>query len=211
MTTRRRSVKGSCILLCVLLSAGCEGLRPGRSVGAELFETCTLCHGPTGAGNVDLAAPAIAGLPAWYIAVQLEGFKDGRRGKHAEDLPGLRMRPMALTLQTEGDVRAVSEHVASLPPVVPEGTLQGNAGAGAGTFQICVACHGPEGLGNELLHAPPLVFASDWYLLAQLRNFKSGARGADPLDTWGATMRPNTLPLDDVAMHDVVAFIRTLR
>ena len=211
MPTRPRSGGYSGVLLLVVLSAACERLGPDRSVGAELFETCALCHGATGAGNADIAAPAIAGLPVWYVVVQLESFKAGMRGKHPDDLPGLRMGPMARTLRNEGDVQAVAEHVASLPSVAPEGTVQGNAGAGAGTFQICVACHGPEGLGNELLRAPPLVFASDWYLLAQLRNFKSGARGANPLDTWGATMRPNTLLLDDAAMHDVVAFIRTLR
>ena len=211
MPTRTRSLRDSGILLLVVLSAACESLGRDRSLGAELFQTCAPCHGSTGAGNADIAAPAIAGLPVWYVAVQLESFKAGMRGKHADDLPGLRMRPMALTLINESDVQAVAEHVESLPAVAPEGTVQGNAGAGASTFQICVACHGPEGRGNELLHAPPLVFASDWYLLAQLRKFKSGTRGADRLDTWGATMRPNTLLLDDAAMLDVVAFIRTLR
>ena len=155
MPTRPRSVRDSGILLLVVLSAGCEGLGPDRSLGAELFETCALCHGPTGAGNADIAAPVIAGLPVWYVVVQLESFKAGMRGKHPEDLPGLRMRPIALTLRDEGDLQAVAEHVASLPSAAPEGTVQGNAGAGASTFQICVACHGPEGLGNELLHAPP--------------------------------------------------------
>lgn len=211
MTTQPRSVRDFCILLLALLSTGCDRFGSGGSLGAELFETCALCHGPGGAGNADIDAPAIGGLPVWYVAGQLENFIEGRRGKHADDLPGLRMRPMALTLQNEEDVQAVAEYVASLPTVVVEGIVRGNAGAGAATFQICVACHGPEGLGNELLHAPPLVFASDWYLLSQLRNFRSGARGADPLDTWGATMRPNTLLLDDDAMHDVVAYIRTLR
>ena len=118
MPTRPRSVGDSGILLLVVISAGCEGLGPDRSLGAELFQTCALCHGPAGADNADIDAPAIAGLPVWYVAVQLKSFKTGMRGKHAGDLPGLRMRPMALTL------------------------------------------------GNELLHAPPLVFASDWYLLA---------------------------------------------
>ena len=212
MTTRPRSMRrDSCILLVALLFAGCERLGPGQSLGAEVFETCALCHGPAGAGNADIDAPAIAGLPVWYVTGQLENFIEGRRGKHADDLPGLRMRPMALTLQNEEDVQAVAQYVASLPSVVAEGTVQGNAGAGAGTFQVCVACHGPEALGNELLHSPPLVFASDWYLLAQLRNFRSGARGTDPLDTWAATMRPSAMLLDDASMHDVVAYIRTLR
>jgi cytochrome c553 len=55
------------------------------------------------------------------------------------------------------------------------------------------------------------VQLDDWYLLSQLRNFKSGARGGRPGDTWGATMRPNTLVLDDQAMQNVIAYVQTLR
>ena len=51
----------------------------------------------------------------------------------------------------------------------------------------------------------------DWYLLNQLRNFKSGARGARPDDTWGQTMRVNSLALTDEAMQDVIAYVQTLR
>ena len=75
----------------------------------------------------------------------------------------------------------------------------------------CVACHGTDGLGNQDLHSPPIVQLDDWYLLNQLRNFKSGARGAAPGDTWGMTMRVNSLVLTDQAMQDVIAYVQTLR
>lgn len=199
--------------LLVLGAAACDATPPpaGMARGAELYETCLPCHGENAVGTPDIAAPAIAGLPQWYIEDQLRGFQQGFRGDHASDLPGLRMRPMALSLTREGDVESVAEYVASLPAAYPASTLHGNAGAGAASYAVCVACHGADGLGNPDLHAPPIVQLDDWYLLNQLRNFKSGARGASPGDTWGATMRVNSLAMTDQAMQDVIAYVQTLR
>ena len=193
--------------------AACDATPPpvGMERGAELFETCAPCHGPAAAGDPAIAAPAIAGLPQWYVEEQLRGFQAGFRGKHADDIPGIRMRPMAITLTREGDIESVAEYVASLSATYPASTLHGNAGAGAGAYVLCVTCHGADGLGNPDLHAPPIVQLDDWYLLSQLENFKSGARGAAQGDVWGTTMRVNTLAMDDQAMQDVIAYVQTLR
>jgi cytochrome c553 len=182
------------------------------ALGAELFETCAPCHGVTGAGDPAIQAPAIAGLPQWYIESQLQSFQAGWRGKHHQDLPGLRMRPMAVSLNREGDIASVAEYVASLAAPFPPSTLHGNAGAGAAQYeQVCVACHGPDGRGNELLRSPPIVQLHDWYLVQELQNFKIGSRGAHPADTWGTTMRVNAILLSDQAMQDVIAYVQTLR
>lgn len=180
--------------------------------GAELYETCVPCHGANATGNVDVEAPSIAGLPQWYIEQQLRGFQEAYRGGHFEDIAGMRMRPMAISLSREGDIESVAQYVAAMEPVYAESTLDGNAGAGATTYtQVCVACHGPEGRGMEQLYAPPIVQLNDWYLLTQLQNFKVGARGADPADTWGGTMRVNSLALTEQSMRDVIAYVQTLR
>jgi cytochrome c553 len=180
--------------------------------GEELFETCLPCHGENAAGDFAIAAPAIAGLPQWYIESQLRGFQAGWRGKHADDHAGLRMRPMAVTLNREGDIESVAQYVASLEPTFPASTLHGSAGAGAALYeQVCVACHGATGLGDEILHAPPIVQLPDWYLVQELQDYRRGARGADPADTWGITMRANTLVMTDQAMADVIAYVQTLR
>lgn len=199
--------------LLVIGAGACDATPPpvGMERGAELFDTCAPCHGANAAGTPEIAAPAIAGLPQWYIEEQLRGFQTGYRGDHASDLAGLRMRPMALSLTRQGDIESVAQYVASLEPVYPASTLHGNAGAGAASYAVCVACHGPDGLGNPDLHSPPIVQLDDWYLLNQLRNFKTGARGANPADIWGATMRVNSLALTDQAMQDVIAYVQTLR
>jgi len=200
--------------LVVAVVAACDATPApvGMERGAELYETCVPCHGENAAGDADVEAPAIAGLPQWYLEEQLRGFQEGYRGGHFDDIAGMRMRPMALSLSRGGDIESVAQHVAALDPVYPVSTLHGNAGAGAQTYtQICVACHGANGLGMQELHAPPIVQLNDWYLLSQLENFKSGARGADPGDIWGATMRANSLALTDQTMRDVIAYVQTLR
>jgi cytochrome c553 len=61
------------------------------------------------------------------------------------------------------------------------------------------------------LGAPDIRFTGDWYLLAQLKKFKSGQRGTNPKDIKGATMRPMAMTLaNEQAMKDVVAYIMTL-
>jgi cytochrome c553 len=212
MAPNWKSVRNALPLIVAALAA-CNSTPPpvGMERGAELFETCVPCHGPSGIGNPEIAAPSIAGLPQWYVAEQLSSFQAGYRGKHADDIPGLRMRPMALTLNREGDVESVAQYVSSLEPAFPASTLHGNAGRGAASYVVCATCHGTDGLGNQDLHSPPIVQLDDWYLLSQLRNFKSGARGAAQGDVWGGTMRANSLVLDDQAMQDVIAYVQTLR
>ena len=214
MMPRHRLRTLGAVAALALTAGACDPTPPpvGMERGAELFETCQPCHGDTGEGNPDIQAPAIAGLPQWYIESQLQSFQSGWRGKHAEDLPGLRMRPMAVSLNREGDIPSVAEYVSQLEAPFPASSLLGNAGAGAAQYeQVCVACHGPDGRGNELLRSPPIVQLHDWYLVQELQNFRSGARGAHPQDTWGATMRVNAVLLNDQAMRDVIAYVQTLR
>jgi len=191
------------------LSAAEDGSRPGD----QLFQYCVACHGDAGAGNPAVAAPAIAGLPAWYVEAQLLKFRAGGRGMHPDDVEGMRMRPMSLTLRSDAEVKAVAAYVASLPPAHPAPTLTGgDAKRGETLFRPCIACHGPRGGGNQALGGPPLAGATDAYLWRQIAKFKAGIRGGDPAkDPKGAMMRPmaNTLP-DDQAVRDVIAYIVTL-
>ena len=193
--------------------AGCWTPSPNLTRGEVLFDTCRLCHGSDGLGNPGLQAPAIAGLPQWYIEGQLEKFRTGIRGVRPEDAPGMLMRPSAAALRAEGDIEAVAEHVASLSPNREVSVvLEGQAGLGAATYNgVCSACHGPDATGNEVLGAPPLVLLDAWYMLTQLRNFKAGIRGSHPRDTWGMTMKINAdaFSVDDI--NDVMSYIFTLR
>jgi cytochrome c553 len=212
-SARRLGGAGATVALLLSLSSATACSRGGATAsGKELYGACTSCHGDSGLGDRKLGAPSIAGLPAWYVEAQVTKFKTGARGAHPDDFEGLRMRPMAKQMMNEGEVKAVAAYVASLPrtPITP--TLEGgNASAGAASFGTCTACHGASAQGNENLKAPPLAGQADWYLLAQLRKFKTGIRGVDPKDASGAMMRPMALTLPtDQAMLDVVAHVSKL-
>lgn len=213
MKKGHRDAKLLAIVVAALsLGAACDGPSEGPERGQALFGACVSCHGASGAGNPEVGAPAIAGLPAWFVESQLLKFKSGTRGTHPDDEAGMRMRPLSLTLRNEADVKNVAAWVQSLPRVPGDHAVAGgDAARGKALFATCMACHGPDGGGNQALNAPPLAGADDWYLLAQLKKFKSGARGADPKDALGAQMRAmvNTLT-DEQAMKDVVAHIASL-
>ncbi len=87
----------------------------------------------------------------------------------------------------------------------------GNADAGKGLYALCAGCHGQNAEGNQELNAPALAKQGALYLERQIANYKTGVRGSDPKDTFGAQMRPMALTLGtDQAVADVVAFIKTL-
>ena len=186
---------------------------PDLARGKQLFALCTQCHATNGGGDSSFLAPAIAGLPAWYVDMQLRNFKSGIRGLHAEDTGGLRMYPMSLWLQNEDDQKAVSAYVGSMPAVETKRELghPGDAAKGAGYYAVCGACHAPDGTGNQAMGAPPLTGMSDWYLLSSIQKYKTSIRGSLPGDIYGPAMigMVATLPNDD-AIRDVIAHIQSL-
>jgi cytochrome c553 len=201
--------------LLSLALQGCGGMpRQGMARGADLYDTCVPCHGKHGAGTPALGAPAIAGLPRWYLEAQLNKFRSGVRGTQPADMEGHRMRPMARSLNIEGDVASVAQYVASLPVQPVPVTLQGgDPAAGATRYStVCTVCHGADATGMEAMGAPGLLNQPDWYVLRQLDKFKSGLRGFDSTDAQGQQMATMSSTLEDhQAMLDVIAYIRTLK
>jgi cytochrome c553 len=201
------------LLICGLNFSGCRlGTTDAATRGQELFETCVPCHQQDGSGNPAVGAPNIAGMNGWYVEEEIQKFRAGARGAHFNDVEGMRMRPMALSLVTDEDVKAVAHYVESMPAVRHGASLPGDSKAGARSYATCAACHGVQGAGNQDLRAPRIAGTDDWYLATQLRKFRSGVRGANPKDLEGALMRPmaRTLPNED-AIRNVVAYIGTLK
>lgn len=179
--------------------------------GAEYFGGfCNFCHGDKGQGIQGLEAPLIAGLPAWYVEAQLKKFRSDLRGTHPKDMPGMRMRPIANTLQ-EYDIPTISKYVENMPIQKPTSQLKdADLKKGEAEFAMCAGCHGADAEGNKDLGAPLLAGQDGWYLLTQLRNFKSGVRGADPKDATGAQMRPMAAALSDDSMKNIAAYLQSL-
>ena len=195
------------LLLGMVAAAAFTGARAGND-----FDYCLLCHGTNGNGNYGIRAPKVSGVEPWYLKRQLENFAAGVRGRPAGDAPGQEMAPVALRLREEGQLDAAVAFLAKLEPKKPAATVTGNVAHGRKVYETCVACHGARGEGNAALQAPALASRSDWYLVAQLVNYREGLRGADERDTYGAQMRAIAVTLaDDAAIADVVAYINSLK
>lgn len=204
------SLKSS--LLILGLSSLFAGKLAAADRGSQVFKLCSYCHGDKGEGNPTIGAPVIAGLPEWYVKRQLLNFRSGARGAHPKDVAGMRMYPMARTLNGEADIDLAAKHVAAMPKVDIEATVKGHVISGKKTYVVCATCHGQNAEGNQTLNAPPLVGLNDWYLLKQLQNFKHKIRAFDPArDPIGASMAPNAAGLSDADMLNVVSYINTFK
>lgn len=206
------SLKSSFFVLSLMVAIASGSTLNADTRGEQLYRNCTICHGPDANGIPLQLAPALSNLSEKYLVEQLKKFKSGLRGMHHQDLAGLRMLPMAQTLASEEEMQAVASHIISLGSNAVESTLEsGDPAKGETLYATCLACHGPDGKGNDLLNAPSLVNQHDWYQLTQLKNFKAGIRGANPLDINGGIMRAMMLLLpDEQAMKDIIAYIQTL-
>ena len=201
------------LLIGGLSLSGCRmGAVDAATRGQEVFETCVPCHNADGSGNPTVGAPNIAGMKAWYVERELDKFRTGVRGTDFSDVEGMRMRPMALSLTSEEDVKAVAHYVETLPVVRHGSSFPGDPKAGEALYATCGSCHGDNGDGNKDLGAPRIAGVDDWYLATELRKFRSGVRGTNPKDREGRLMRPmaRTLP-DEDAIRNVVAYAETLK
>ena len=190
-----------------------DGALADVAAGKAAYAVCATCHGANGEGNQALNSPRLAGQEAWYIKRQLAAYKAGTRGTAAGDVPGIQMRPMAMTVATPAQEDNLIEYIATLPVEPSAITLTGgDAAAGKTGYAVCVACHGAAGEGLEALGGPRLAGQNDWYLERQLQNYKNGLRAYDGADVFGQQMKPMAMLLaSDKAVSDVVAYINTLR
>jgi cytochrome c553 len=207
-----RALGALCALACIFAAASCARRSEATPVtGADLYKACVPCHGAAGEGTPAIGAPAIASLPAWYVAAQLQAFQTGLRGKHADDTEGLRMRAMSRQMLTQAEVSAVASHVASLPRVTSAARITSvNASGAIAAFLVCATCHGANFEGNAVIKAPPLAGRDDWYIAAQIRKFRAGIRGSAHGDAFGPLMQVNTRALAAENVDRVAAYVHAL-
>jgi cytochrome c oxidase subunit 2 len=180
------------------------------TAGQAAYAVCSACHGPQGQGNQALNAPKLSSQASWYLARQLQHFKQGIRGASDQDVYAKQMIPMAATLADEAAVNNVAAYISSLPDEAPKATLAGDPERGKSLYATCAGCHGNAGQGIWSTNAPRLAHMSDWYLARQIRNFQQGIRGGHPQDFYGAqmVMMAKILP-DERAVNDLLAYVHT--
>lgn len=171
---------------------------------------CVTCHGGDGAGNPAVGGPALGGIEPWYLRNQLLSFRNNYRGRQPEYIPAFEMQDSVAELSDE-EIEDVVATISAWPAVDNPPSISGNASRGSELYVSCAACHGVNGGGNEALSAPGLTAKDDWYLVRQLKLFKSGFRGGHPDDQWGAQMMASVGMLEsDQDINDVVAYINSL-
>jgi cytochrome c oxidase subunit II len=184
---------------------------PDAEAGKPLYAPCAACHGAQGEGNAQMNAPRLAGQDAWYLIRQLEYFKSGARGAHADDTHGQQMRAFAGMLADRTAMADLAAYVETFPVPPPVISIDGNPQRAARLWRNCGACHGNEGQGLQATQAPRLAGLDDWYLERQLDNFRRGIRGRHPGDAYGWQMAEMArLVSGDNATRDLIAYINQL-
>lgn len=147
--------------------------------GSDRTWACASCHGENGEGGNQI--PALAGLPAGYIAKQLKDFANGQRENAT-------MSQVARSLSDE-EMAALGRYYANRTLEAPAGaslggqTERGESLALKGDWRVgapaCYSCHGSAGWGVGQAF-PPIAGQHPEYLYQQLVAFKTGRRHNDP-------------------------------
>ena len=150
---------------------------------------CVACHGLDGMSAIS-ANPNIAGMPAQYIAKQLELFKSGKR-KNAV------MQGMAANL-SESDMKALGHYYFTQKAKPNAKALNKElAEAGQRIYRMgipeskvpaCSGCHGGAGAGIPAVY-PRLAGQWQEYTLGALKHFASGERTNTQMQAISGRMR----------------------
>lgn len=183
---------------------------PSPTTSVSFGTVCAACHGLRGEGNVTLRTPSIAGLPEWYVMLQLKKFRTDQRGADPLDPDGQRMHAVARTLSPD-DVTNLAATIAAMPRHPTQNTLGGDGARGKPFYDdYCIACHRYNGSGELAFNSAPLTGLQDWYLMAQIAKFRAGIRGGTARDEDGAKMHVVANDLTEAQFRDVVAYIAQL-
>jgi len=192
---------GAVLSVCLLLASAAQANE------GDYQQLCASCHGQNGGGNAAITAPSIAGLQQDYLTLQLSNFKQGIRGSHPEDASGMMMAGIGKSL-SDSQISSLAQYLAAQPFVAAKPPKQTGGFMGMGLYRNCGSCHGAHAQGEPSLHAPRLAGQHTGYLLAQLKKFKSGARGKHPEDKYGKQMNLVSQGLDfENQLASILAFI----
>jgi len=155
--------------------------------GATLAGTCAACHGLDG-NPTDAQYPRLAGQSERYIAQQIALFKSGERNSGMAAV----MKPFAdmLSPQDARDVGAYYATQTSGAGVADDTVVATGPYSGMKFFEIgeqlflsgdaergipaCMACHGPDGLGNPGPAYPHVAGQQAAYTQRRLEEYRAG-------------------------------------
>ncbi len=133
--------------------------------GATLGYTCLGCHGVANYKNSVPVyhVPRLRGQHADYLVLALQAYQNGERS-HAT----MHANSSTLDAQDMADIAAYLAGTPLQPSTKPVGTPPAAA-------QVCVACHGNDGVGITPQY-PTLSGQHESYLVRTLTDYKKGGR-----------------------------------
>jgi len=191
------------------LSADELKLRVGAGdpvAGKDKAAMCTGCHGEDG-NSVDPNIPKLAGQYGMYISKQIRNYLSSSRSHQI-------MSSMAASVSDE-DLADIAAFFASQP--IMKGAHPADNKLGKKLFENddlsrmvvrCSNCHGSTGKGLEAANPvyPVIGGQHKEYLLAQLMNFRKGARNNSP----GGVMNVTVHRLSDAELEALADYVSGL-
>jgi cytochrome c553 len=207
----RRPVSLTTMLVSLTLLGGFVGdavAAGSSSAGQGKATTCIACHGVDG-NSVNPEWPNLAGQHSSYIVKQLKAFKGGVRKNPL-------MSPMAQPLSDQ-DIEDLAAYYSSQTAKGLEadkskyqaGEKLYRGGNGGESVPACIACHGPNGRGNEPAAYPSIRGQHSKYVEMQLTAYKAGDRETDQAQN--QMMRDTAKRLSSEEIAAVAAYVQGLR
>lgn len=198
------------LLTGLVLTLGLTGLVEAGDpeAGEEIAEKeCVSCHGEKGVEPTQASYARLAGLGEGYLFKQLKDIKSGDR-EVAEmtgivsDLDEQDLRDLAAYYNE----REMPRGEASADKV-DQGEDLYRGGDMSRDIAACIACHGPNGLGNEPAGYPRVSGQSAEYVVNALKDYRSGDR---VYDDQSQIMGDVASELDDDEIEAVAEYIEGL-
>lgn len=173
-----------------------DELRPLYATDVEIAEgkrlvesSCAGCHGLKGI-NTNPGVPNLAGQRPAYLYIELKAYQTGARGIGA-------MTNTVKILNDDAFIAAAA-YFASLEPAEPAATggarvpIIDPVQAGKTAAAACVGCHGETGV-SKIAGMPNLVALDPQYLVAAMKDYKTGRRKNDTMKSMLASVPDSTL------------------
>ena len=197
------------VMLIALLLCICSAY--AEKSGKEAYKlSCVQCHGENGAGGKEfLQGPNLTILKDEYFKEQFKAILDGKRkGPGTVNM----LKILKESKLTDKEIQAAAEYAMKLPRAGANHMKFGNVKKGKEKYStMCIHCHGAkaEGYTNPALPAPRLAGQSDFYIVDQIKAFKSGHRDTGTPANQQMKAMSNLLVTED-DMKNVAAYIRSL-
>lgn len=175
----------------------------GATETRQLVATvCAQCHGIDG-NSVEPSFPKLAGLPAGYIAKQINEFIAGNRSHELMSPVSARLSAAEIAgLADYFSQQKPARGVAGEPTLTEIGQLLYTIGNPATGMPSCDGCHSADASGGGRF--PRLAGQHRDYLVKQLKDIKAGRRNSSPL------MRAVTDRMNDLEMKALAVYLSGL-